>query len=186
MRSFLMLGFSCELLLTGGNAGAEDRPPEWAFPVNPPDFKLPPDDGQPRQVPGSSVTYSVAQTRDRFFAPDWHPSDHRPMPAIVAQGRKPDVFACGFCHRADGPGGPENASLAGLSADYIKQQMADFKNGLRKTSVPERGPPQSMIALAKAATDQEIGASAEYFSALKPRSTIKVVETAPVPKPNVA
>jgi cytochrome c553 len=186
MRTLLLLGFSCALLLAAGQAWAEDRPPEWAYPVNPPDFKLSPDDGKPRQVPDSSATYSVAQTRDRFLAPDWHPADHRPMPAIVAAGRKPDVFACGFCHRADGPGGPENASLAGLSADYIKQQMADFKNGLRKTSVPERGPPQSMIALAKAATDQEIGASAEYFSALKPRSTIKVVETDTVPKTYVA
>jgi hypothetical protein len=48
--------------------------------------------------------------------------------------------------------------LAGLS-DYIKQQMADFKSGLRKTSVPERGPPELMIALAKAASDAEIGAA---------------------------
>jgi cytochrome c553 len=186
MRTLLLLGFSCALLLAGGHAWAEDRPPEWAYPVNPPDFKLSPDDGKPRQVPDSSATYSVAQTRDRFFAPDWHPADHRPMPAIVATGRKPDVFACGFCHRADGPGGPENASLAGLSADYIKQQMADFKNGLRKTSVPERGPPQLMSALAKAATDQEVSASAEYFAALKPRATIKVVETDTVPKTYVA
>jgi cytochrome c553 len=108
------------------------------------------------------------------------------MPAVVATGRKPDVFACGFCHRADGPGGPENASLAGLSADYIKQQMADFKNGARKTSVPERGPPQLMIALAKAASEQEVEASAEYFAALKPSSLIKVVETETVPKTYVA
>jgi len=108
------------------------------------------------------------------------------MPAVVATGRKPDVFACGFCHRADGPGGPENASLAGLSADYIKQQMADFKNGLGKTSVPERAPPQLMIALARAATDQEVRAAAEYFAALKPRATIRVVETDTVPKTYVA
>ena len=74
------------------------------------------------------------------------------MPAVVARGRKPDVLACGFCHRADGPGGPENASLAGLSADYIVQQMADFKSGARKTSVPERAPPALMIQVAKAAT----------------------------------
>ena len=186
MRILLLLGFSCALLLAAGHVWAEDRPPEWAFPVNPPDFKPSPDDGKPRQVPDSSATYSVAQTRDRFFVPDWHPGDHRPMPEIVAQGRKPDVFACGFCHRADGPGGPENASLAGLSADYIKQQMADFKSGLRKTSVPERGPPQLMIALAKAATDQEVRASADYFAALKPRATIKVVETDTVPKTYVA
>src|ERR1700738_1094516 len=159
MRKCALLGFLCVLLMATGQVRGKDLPPAWAYPVNPPDFKLAPDDGKPRQVPDSSATYSVAQTRDRFLAPDWHPADHRPMPAIVATGRKPDVFACGFCHRADGPGGPEDAPLAGLSADYIKQQMADSKNGLRKTSVPERGPPQLMIALAKAATDQEVRAA---------------------------
>jgi cytochrome c553 len=186
MRTLILLCFSCALLVPRGNARGEDRPPEWAYPLNPPGFKLPPDDGKLRQVPDSSLIFSTAQTRDRFFAPDWHPDDHPPMPEIVAHGRKPEVFACGFCHRADGPGGPENASLAGLSASYIKQQMADFKNGLRKTSVPERLPPQLMIAVAKAASDEEVSASAEYFAALKPRSTIKVVETDTVPKTYVA
>jgi hypothetical protein len=28
-------------------------------------------------------------------------------------------MACGVCHRADGPGGPENIGIAGLSAQYI-------------------------------------------------------------------
>jgi cytochrome c553 len=186
MRMLLLLSL-CAAVLTGATgANAEDRPPEWAYPVNPPGFKPPPDDGRPRQVPDSSVVYNVAQTRDRFLAPDWHPGDHLPMPEIVAQGRKPDVFACGFCHRADGPGGPENASLAGLPAAYIIQQMADFRNGLRNTSVPERGPPQLMIALAKAASDEEVRISAAYFAALKPRSTIRVIESDTVPKTVVA
>jgi cytochrome c553 len=186
MRKRALLGFLCVLLVAGGQVRGEDLPPAWAYPVNPPDFKPPPDDGKPRQVPDSSASYSVAQTRDRFLAPDWHPADHPAMPEIVAKGRKPDVFACGFCHRADGPGGPENAGLAGLPASYIKQQMADFKNGARKTSVPERGPPQLMIALAKAASEQEVQASAEYFAALKPSPLIKVVETETVPKTYVA
>ena len=186
MRKRALLGFLCVLLIGGGQVRGEDLPPAWAYPVNPPDFKPPPDDGKPRQVPDSSASYSVAQTRDRFLAPDWHPADHPAMPEIVAKGRKPDVFACGFCHRADGPGGPENAGLAGLPASYIKQQMADFKNGTRKTSVPERGPPQLMIALAKAASEQEVQASAEYFAALKPSPLIKVVETETVPKTYVA
>jgi cytochrome c553 len=64
-------------------------------------------------VPNTSG-YTWTQLRDRFIAPIWHPSDHGPLPDIVANGRKPDVLACGFCHRADGPGGPENADLAGL------------------------------------------------------------------------
>ena len=32
-------------------------------------------------------------------------------------------FACGFCHRADGLGEPESASLAGLPAEYIVRQV---------------------------------------------------------------
>jgi cytochrome c553 len=185
MRKLVWLGLLCALM-AAGQVRSEDGPPAWAYPVNPPDFKPPPDDGKPRQVPGSSASYTVPQTRDRFLAPDWHPGDHPAMPEIVSRGRKPDVYACGFCHRADGPGGPENASLAGLSAAYIKQQMADFKNGSRKTSVPERGPPQLMIAVAKAASDEEVQASAQYFAGLTPSSRIKVVETGLVPKTYVA
>jgi cytochrome c553 len=164
--------------------GAED-PPAWAYPVNPPDFKPRPEDGIARRVPASTATYSVTQLRDRFIAPVWHPSDHPPLPTIVAQGRKPNVFACGFCHRADGPGGPENASLAGLPAAYIVQQMADYKSGARKTSVQKRNI-DLMISLSKDITDAEVQAAAAYFSALKPRSNVRVVETAAAPKTFVA
>ena len=59
------------------------------------------------------------------------------------------MFACGFCHRADGPGGPENANLAGQPAAYIVQQMADFKSGARKTSVAKRNV-DLMISLVEA------------------------------------
>jgi cytochrome c553 len=104
----------------------------------------------------------------------------------VAHGRKPDVFACGFCHRADGPGGPENASLAGLPQAYIVQQMADFKSGARKGSEPKRQPTARMAALARAATDEEVASAAAYFSSLKPRKLITVTETDSVPKTYVA
>lgn len=167
-------------------AATDDAPPAWAYPVNPPDFKLPPDDGKPRHVPDSAATFTVGQTRDRFFAPDWHPADHPAMPAVVAYGRKPDVLACGFCHRADGPGGPENASLAGLPAAYIVRQMIEFKSGARKTSVPERAPVKLMTVLSGAASDAEIDAAAAYFSALNPKITINVVETDTVPRTYVA
>ena len=108
-------------------AQAVDVPPAWAYPVNPPDFKVPSDDGAPRHVPDSTAAFTLTQARDLFFALDWHPSDHPPLPDIVALGRKPDVMACGVCHRADGPGGPENSGIAGLPAQYIVQQMADSK-----------------------------------------------------------
>lgn len=173
-------------IIVNSSVRAEDAPPAWAYPISPPDFKVPPDDGTLQHVPNSEVTYSVLQTRDRFFAPDWHPGDHPPMPDIVAYGRKPDVFACGFCHRADGPGGPENASLAGLPRSYIVQQMADFRGELRGTSVHERLPPNLMISLSKAITDAEVQTAAEYFAGLKPRATLRVIETDQVPKTYVA
>jgi cytochrome c553 len=184
MKTFaalLMLSLASSLA-AGTPAHSEEGPPAWAYPVNPPDFKLPPDDGTLRRVPDSSAAFTLTQLRDLFFAPDWHPGDHPPMPEIVSRGRKPDVRACGVCHRADGPGGPENSGLAGLPAAYIVQQMADFKSGARKTAAPERVPPQLMIALSQAATVAEVEAAAAYFAALKPRAIIKVVETDTIPK----
>jgi cytochrome c553 len=93
---------------------SQERPPAWAYPVNPADFKLSPDDGILRHVPDSTASMTLTQVRDRFYTADWHPGDHSPMPDVVARGRKADVSACGFCHRADGPGGPESANLMGL------------------------------------------------------------------------
>jgi cytochrome c553 len=173
--------------ILGGKAGhAQEAPPAWAYVMNPPDFTPPPDDGRLRRVPDATAAFTLTQVRDLFFAPDWHPGDHPPMPAVVARGRRPGVFACGFCHRADGPGGPENSSLAGLPAAYIVQQMADFRSGARATSVPQRLPSKLMIELAREATDAEIAAAAEYFSKLRPRSTLSVVETASAPRTFVA
>jgi mono/diheme cytochrome c family protein len=113
---------------------SQDAPPAWAYPVNPPNFQRAPDDGSTRKVPDSTAGYTLTQVRDLFAAPDWHPEDHPPMPAIVASGRKPDVFACGVCHRADGSGGAENASLFGQPAEYILQQTVEFKNGRRNNA----------------------------------------------------
>jgi cytochrome c553 len=137
-------------------------------------------------VPDSAAAFTIAQERDLFFAPDWHPKDHPPMPAVVAHGRPPDVRACGSCHRSEGTGGPENASLAGLPAAYIVEQMADYKSGARKFSGPQRSPVLLMTAIAKAATDAEVQAAAAYFSQLKPKSNIKVVEADTVPAAQIA
>ena len=161
-------------------------PPEWAYVVNPPDFKPVPDDGTQRRVPGSKATFTLTQLRDRFMSHDWHPEDHPPMPPVVAQGRKPGTFACAFCHRVNGTGGPENASLAGLPFAYIVRQMQDYRSGARKTSVPKRAPTELMMSLSKGITDAEIESAAAYFAALKPRRSIKVVETTHVPKTFVA
>jgi cytochrome c553 len=166
-------------------AAASSSFPAWAYPWAP-DFKSAPDDGVPRHVPDSTAAFTITQERDLFFAPDWHPDDHPAMPDVVAHGRPPDVRACGSCHRTEGTGGPENASLAGLPAAYIAQQMADYKSGARKFAGPQRSPVLLMATIAKAASDADIQAAAAYFSSLKPKAVIKVVETDTVPVTQIA
>ncbi len=168
---------------------AGDSPPPWAYPVRDPDTpRAPraPDDGTPQRVPGSSVAFTLSETRDLFNPPDWHPDGHPPMPEIVAHGRSPEVRACGYCHLTNGQGRPENASLAGLPAAYIVQQMADYRNGLRISSEPRMGPPNAMLAIGKSANDAEVRAAAEYFSSFEFKPWIRVVESANVPKPYVS
>jgi cytochrome c553 len=161
-------------------------PPAWAYPVNPPNMPNTRDEDVAVRVPHSDRAFLPLQLQDLFNAPDWHPKDHPAMPDVVARGRKPGVYACGYCHLPDGTGRPENASLAGLPVGYIVQQLADFKRGARRTAVPVRVPPQLMITLAQSVTDTEIKAAAEYFSRLQPQLRIKVIETDAVPRTYVA
>jgi cytochrome c553 len=167
-----------------------EPPPYWAYAVDPPasptDAGAKPGDGASLHIPGSKISFTRSQVHDSFNVPDWHPSAHPPMPEIVAHGRPPEVFACGYCHLPNGQGRPENSSLAGLPAAYIVQQLADFKSGARKTSDPDLKPVNSMIANETKATDAEIQAAANYFAALKPKPWIRVVEAKFVPKTHVA
>jgi len=163
-------------------------PPSWAFALEPDSgpTTAKPDDKIPRHVSGSDMAFTQAQTGDLFSLPDWHPTGHPAMPEIVEHGRKPEVFACGYCHLPNGEGRPENAELAGLPAGYIIRQISDFKNGLRKSSEPRHKPAAYMAALAAHASDQEVAAAAKYFSELRANPWIRVVETNTVPKTHVA
>ena len=68
----MLVGLASGLVLAAAPlvtpAQAEDAPPAWAYPVNPPDFKAQPDDGIPRHVPDSTAAFTVTQARDLFFA----------------------------------------------------------------------------------------------------------------------
>jgi cytochrome c553 len=167
-----------------------DPPPYWAYAVNPPvspsEASAQPDESVQLHVPGSKISFTHSQVHDLFNVPDWHPSSHPQMPAIVGHGRKPDVYACAYCHLPNGQGRPENSSLAGLSVAYIVQQLADFKSGARKSSDPDLMPVSYMVANETKATDAEIQIAAEYFAALKSKPWIRVVEAKFVPKTHVA
>jgi len=160
--------------------------PYWAYCVNPPSTPSRPYDNNPRHAPGSNATFTTAQTKDLSFVPDWHPTDHPEMPDLVLHGKKPDLYPCGYCHLPNGLGRPENASLAGLPASYIIRQLADFKDGIRKSSEPTFLPTRNMTDREWKASDQEIATAAEYFSKLERKPWIRVVETSTVPATHVA
>jgi cytochrome c553 len=186
-KSLGLLAFAA-MIAVGGTAPAEDLP-AWAFASNPPAPKpapSPADDGTPKHVSESAVAMTLTQVRDAFNIPDWHPDNHPAAPDVVLHGRKPAVIACGYCHLPNGLGRPENAGLAGLPAAYIAQQIADFRSGARVSSDPKLLPPGLMDSIAKAATDEEVKAAADYFSGLEPKPWIRVVEAATVPKTHVA
>jgi cytochrome c553 len=175
----------CVLLLSVNVAPVCAEPPAWAYPFPAKDFKPTPDDGAILHVPGSKAGYTRTQTRDRFNATDWHPGDYPPLPPIVANGRKPTVYACGWCHRADGTGGPENANLAGLPEAYLIRQVADMKSGARRSSVDNRLPVTAMLDAIRDISDEEVRQAAKYFAGIKPRWSVKVVEADTIPKSTV-
>jgi cytochrome c553 len=158
--------------------------PGWAFPVSPPGApgtQAPKDDGTLRHVPDSDVALTRTQIDGPNAVPDWHPLDHPTMPDIVAKGRD-GVRACAYCHQPNGAGRPDNASLAGLTEDYVKEQIDTFKKGMRKGSEPNRAAEAQMNEIAAKLTDDEIDQAAKYFSTLKLPSFVRIEETDKVPK----
>jgi cytochrome subunit of sulfide dehydrogenase len=71
-----------------------------------------------------------------------------------------DVAAnCAACHGTDGKSRGVIPSLFGRDRAYIVQQMKDFRDGRRASTI--------MQQLAKGYTDAEIDAAATYFAAQK-------------------
>ncbi len=145
---------------------------------------------KPRTVPGSSQQFSLVDIRDQQNAIDWFPEDHPlPMPDVVKHGPASlgdKKRACALCHLSNGHGRPENASVAGLPEAYILRQFQDFRNGRRYSSDPRKPNTNTMIELAKGMSDKEMKEAAAYFSAIKWRKRVDVIETPMVPRTNIA
>ena len=145
---------------------------------------------RPRHVEGSSAAFSLLDIRDAANAIDWFPNEHPPMPAVVAHGPAAGTGntarACASCHLSNGKGRPENAPVSGQPAAYFLRQLQDFRNDLRHTADPRKPNPATMIALAKAMSDDEMKAAAEFFGAIKWTPWIRVVETDLVPKTRIS
>jgi cytochrome c553 len=147
-----------------------DKP--WAFPAKV--EKELPEDAVPKSLPGSTRKYSQEQVDDLHNPPDWFPDQHPAPPAVVTKGEGARM-ACGACHLMSGLGHPESANIAGLSADYIVQQIKDFRSGARVD-------PMRMSGIAKAVTDEQAAEAAKYFASLPRRPFNKVTESATAPQ----
>lgn len=176
-----VFGLLAVALATVLSKGAQSQQPglpqaradrSWAFPLKP-ERELP-EDVALKTLPGSTKSYTQAQVDDLLNPPDWYPDQHSPAPQIVLKGHGA-ALACGACHLMSGLGHPESSDLSGLSADYIVQQMADFKSGARKD-------PTRMNAIAKEVTQEEARQAAEWFAQLPRRAFTRVVETDTVPR----
>jgi len=181
----------------GAMHAAELQQPTWAYGVPPPPAPgTPPptparDDGTVFTLPGSDKQFTFNQIRGRVdndtparAAPaDWYPGDHPAMPQIVAQGdQSRGIIACSLCHYPNGKGRSENASPAGLPKEYIVRQLHNMKNDLRASAERRKANTQAMISFAKAMTEDEIQAAANYFGSMKWTPWIKVVESETAPK----
>jgi cytochrome c553 len=180
MRKLLLI--SMLAMLPGCAFGAESAL-SWAYPVAP--QGLPPPDGtkllQAKGAP-PDMKLTQVQINNAFGPPDWFPNEHPQMPPIVKNGRQPHVRACMLCHLPNGNGHPESASVSGLTANYIIEQMHEFRDGNRTNN---RAP--VMIEMAKDITEAELKEAADYFASI-PKSQqkwIRVVEGKTAPKNHV-
>jgi cytochrome c553 len=81
------------------------------------------------------------------------PANAPPAPAAVA--------VCAACHGATGVSVvPNYPILAGQHADYLKREIAEYKDGGRKNPI--------MAGMSATIKDSDIDALADYFSKMKP------------------
>lgn len=161
------------------------EPMAWAYPH--------PSERNPPSIFRELPVYTVPSSKQRYtqvawdaaFSPgggvlDWFPDEHPPMPTVVSHGSKPVVMACAYCHLSNGQGGFGMPNLSGLSKAYILQQLAAFRSGARKPSLPIRYDYMIQIAMHTSPADGE--AAAGYFASLPHLPWITVREATAVPK----
>jgi cytochrome c553 len=195
MKTVFVVAVALAVMAATGTATAlnSDDEPVWAWGFTTPPPSSPPpaapvaalDNTTKLKLPGSNQSFTRAQIANPFGPADWFPNDHPTMPDIVGHGRdsaQPQIWACGYCHYPNGMGRPENASVAGLSYDYIVQQLIDFRSDARNTSDPRKSNTARMTGFTKAMTDEEIRAAAKYFASMPATPWIKVVESETAPK----
>jgi len=155
----LAFGVALSVAPLVARAQADDAPPAWAYPVNPPDFKSAAR-RRPRHgmFPTAPPRFTVTQARNMFFR-----ARLASLGAPTATGYRRSWPQAGTSWRAAcatgrmGRAGRKNAGIAGLPTQYIVQQMGRLQK--RRGGQPrfrKRAPPQLMVKTAKGITDAEI------------------------------
>jgi cytochrome c553 len=193
------------LIVAGFVAASEIQQPDWAYgylkPLGPGDRIAPAchpgarpfpdcayvaapaiDNGEKLELPGAAARYTRTEAYYDYGPADWYPGDHPAMPEIVAKGNQTvGIRACALCHFPNGQGKMENGGVAGLPAAYILEQLRAFKGGERRSADPRKANTNEMAQIARLLKDEEAAAAANYFSALKWRVWVKVVEAEEAP-----
>ena len=141
------------------------------------------EDGVKYTLPGSDRSFTRNEAYFDYGPADWYPGDHPQMPAIVARGKQSiKLRACGLCHYPNGQGRTENAHVAGLSEQYILQQLDAFVAGTRRSADRRKANTNEMAMIAASLTAEERKQAAAYFASMPYRKMIRVVETIEVPQ----
>ncbi len=151
------------LVLVPAAVLAAENSLQWAYPVEPPPGS-PNADAAP---PGRRVNQYLIQ-RSYTGLPA--------MPLAVATGKP---LPCLQCHLANGGSHPESAAIAGMSANYIIEQVHAFRDGERVDTRTGR-----MVQAAKLISEKDLKEAAEYYAAIGPdrQKWLKTVVGTEVPK----
>ena len=135
---------------------------KWAYPVEPP-----PGSNADAAPPSKPVNQALIATTYTGLPR---------MPEVVAKGKP---LPCMQCHLANGGSHPESAAIAGMSVNYIIEQVHAFRDGERLDTRTGR-----MVLAAKALSEKELKEAAEYYSAIGPerQKWLKTVVGTEVPK----
>lgn len=137
---------------------------QWAYPVEP-----------PPGAPNADAAPAGAPRVNQFLIATTYTGLPK-MPEVVAKGKP---LPCMQCHLANGGSHPESAAIAGMSVNYIIEQVHAFRDGERVDVRTGR-----MVQAAKLVTEKELREAAEYYSAIGPdrQKWVRTVVGDEVPK----
>ena len=135
---------------------------KWAYPVEPP-----PGQNADAAPPSKAINPVMIATTYTGLPP---------MPDAVSKGKP---LPCLQCHLANGGSHPESAAIAGMSVNYIIEQVHAFRDGERVDTRTGR-----MVLASKAISEKELKEAAEYYAAIGPnrQNWVKTVVGTEVPK----